>query len=50
MSFSQIEGNQKLIDRLSASIKSGNVSHAYIFEGEAVLDKKAFAEAFVKAV
>lgn len=50
MSFSQIEGNQKLIERLSASIKSGNVSHAYIFEGEAVLDKKAFAEAFVKAV
>ncbi len=39
-----------MIERLSAAIKSGNVSHAYIFEGEASLDKKAFAEAFVKAV
>lgn len=50
MSFQQIKGNEKLIERLSASIRSGNVSHAYIFEGESVLDKKAFAEAFVKAV
>lgn len=50
MSFGQIQGNEKLIKRLSESIKKGNVSHAYIFEGEAVLDKKAFAEAFIKAV
>lgn len=50
MSFGQIQGNEKLINRLSEAIKKGNVSHAYIFEGEAVLDKKAFAEAFVKAV
>ncbi|MCI7301022.1 hypothetical protein NIA71_08435 [Ihubacter massiliensis] len=50
MSFDQIKGNEKLKDRLSAAIRSGNISHAYIFEGEAMLDKKAFAEAFIKAV
>lgn len=50
MSFKGIEANEKLVKRLTEAIKNGNVSHAYIFEGEAVLDKKAFAEAFVKAV
>ncbi|MCQ4637989.1 hypothetical protein NE619_14730 [Anaerovorax odorimutans] len=50
MSFDRIKGNEKLKERLSAAIRSGNISHAYIFEGEAMLDKKAFAEAFIKAV
>lgn len=50
MSFEQIKGNEKLVKRLSEAIKNGTVSHAYIFEGPAVLDKKAFAEAFVKAL
>lgn len=50
MKFEQIKGNETLIKRLGASIQNGNVSHAYIFEGEAALDKKAFAQAFAKAI
>lgn len=50
MGFNEMKGNEKLVNRLTAAIKSGNISHAYIFEGQAILDKRAFAEAFVKAV
>lgn len=50
MKFEQIQGNEALVARLTSAIQNGNVSHAYIFEGEAVLDKKAFAESFVKAI
>ena len=50
MSFKQIKGNEALMKRLTAAVNSQTVSHAYIFEGEAILDKKAFAEAFAKAV
>lgn len=50
MNLSGFEGNDKLIERLSATIKNGTLSHAYIFEGEAALDKIAFAKAFIKAV
>ena len=44
------EGNEKLIQRLIATIHNETISHAYIFEGEAALDKTAFAKAFVKAI
>lgn len=50
MNLIGFDGNEKLIERLSATIKNQTLSHAYIFEGEAVLDKVAFAKAFVKAI
>ncbi|MEG0830421.1 MAG: hypothetical protein RSD88_07200 [Anaerovoracaceae bacterium] len=50
MSFKNINGNRGLIQRLTNTIKNNQVSHAYIFEGEACIDKKAFANAFVKAI
>lgn len=50
MSFTNIQGNEKLTGRLQAAVKNGNISHAYIFEGEACLDKKAFADAFIKSI
>ena len=50
MILSGFEGNEKLIERLIATINNETISHAYIFEGEAALDKVAFAKAFVKAM
>ena len=50
MNLTEFEGNEKLIQRLIATIRNQTLSHAYIFEGEAALDKVAFAKAFVKAV
>ncbi len=50
MNLTGFEGNEKLIKRLIATIQNETLSHAYIFEGEAALDKVAFAKAFVKAV
>lgn len=50
MSFRDIQGNEKLIERLSAAVKNDFISHAYIFEGEACLDKRAFADAFIQSV
>lgn len=50
MNFEQTKGNEKLAGRLAAAIRNGSISHAYIFEGEAVLDKKAFARSFAKAI
>lgn len=50
MNLTGFEGNEKLINRLIATIQNETLSHAYIFEGEAALDKVAFAKAFVKAV
>lgn len=50
MNLNGFDGNEKLIQRLSATIKNETLSHAYIFEGEAALDKVAFAKAFVKAI
>lgn len=50
MILKEFEGNEKLIQRLIATIHNETISHAYIFEGEAALDKTAFAKAFVKAI
>ncbi len=50
MNLKGFEGNEKLIQRLIATINNETISHAYIFEGEAALDKTAFAKAFVKAI
>ncbi|MBR0600568.1 ATP-binding protein [Sinanaerobacter chloroacetimidivorans] len=50
MSLREIQGNEKVIERLCQSLNSGNISHAYIFEGDAGIDKFSLAENFVKAL
>lgn len=50
MSLSKYQLNKKLIDRISASIISGRVFHAYIIEGDALSDKEGFAREFCKAI
>jgi len=50
MNLTGFDGNEKLIQRLIATIRNQTLSHAYIFEGEAALDKVAFAKTFVKAI
>lgn len=37
-------------ERLNRAISNGNISHAYIFEGDYTVDKTAFAMNFVKSV
>lgn len=50
MSLADWKTEQKLIKRISAAIRSGNVSHAYIIEGDTRTDKEAFARDFLKAL
>ena len=50
MTLSKYQLNQKLIDRISSSIISGRVFHAYIIEGDALADKVGFAKEFCKAI
>ncbi len=40
----------KAAERLNRAIANGNISHAYIFEGDYTVDKTAFAMNFVKSV
>ena len=52
MSFgsSKWQEYEKLINRISLSIRENAVSHAYIIEGDALTDKMGFAIDFLKAV
>lgn len=50
MSLADWKEDQKLINRISAAIRSGNVSHAYIIEGDTQTDKEKFARDFLKAL
>ncbi len=50
MLLKDIKGNEKLTERLSAVIKQGNISHAYIFEGDSRVDKRLIANCFIKAI
>ena len=50
MSWDRWSTDKKLIDRISRSIVSGSVSHAYIIEGDSQCDKLGFAKEFLKAV
>lgn len=50
MSLSNWKSDEKLVGRISASLRGGNVSHAYIIEGDNCVDKEAFARDFLKAV
>ncbi|HWQ77417.1 MAG TPA: hypothetical protein VN381_01310 [Anaerovoracaceae bacterium] len=50
MSFKDIKGNGKTVERMSRAIMSRNISHAYLLEGDRTIDKLALAENFVKAI
>lgn len=50
MHFKHQEENINLIMRLDHIIENDKISHAYIFEGPGSVDKKAFAETFVKGI
>ncbi|MDO4746189.1 MAG: hypothetical protein Q4B18_06515 [Bacillota bacterium] len=50
MRFNEKENNTNLITRLDNVVKEDKISHAYIFEGSGCLDKRAFAESFVKGI
>lgn len=50
MRFKEQENNINLITRLDNVVKDDKIAHAYIFEGSACIDKKAFAESFVKGI
>lgn len=50
MDFKEYEGNGRLISRLNRTVEEGRISHAYIFEGPACIDKTEFARSFVKGI
>ena len=50
MNFTHGDENVNLIKRLYYIIENDKVSHAYIFEGSGYIDKKSFAETFVKGI
>ena len=50
LSLGDWKAEEKLIRRISATIRSGSVSHAYIIEGDTQTDKEAFARDFLKAL
>ena len=50
MRFKYQSDNENLTERLERMVKTGTVSHAYIFEGPGYVDKKAFAESFAKGI
>lgn len=50
MYFKEQSDNYNLISRLEHVVKNDKISHAYIFEGSNCIDKKSFAESFVKGI
>ncbi|MBR5229519.1 MAG: DNA polymerase III subunit [Firmicutes bacterium] len=50
MSLNNWKGNEKLIERITAGLREGRASHAYIIEGDTCVDKEKFARDFMKAV
>lgn len=50
MSLKDYEQYGKLVDRLHSMVVSGNISHAYIIEGDSCIDKERFAKDFAKAI
>jgi len=50
MTFRDIKNNDALTRRISKQIASGNISHAYIFEGAARRDRIIAADSFAKAI
>lgn len=50
MYFAHHDENANLIERLEHIVECNKVSHAYIFEGPGTIDKKGFAQSFVKGI
>jgi DNA polymerase III gamma/tau subunit len=50
MSFKEIKGNRKSVERMSRAIINRSISHAYLLEGDRSVDKLGLAENFVKAI
>ena len=50
MSLDKLRENRRTAERISRAVGSGQVSHAYLFEGDLGTDKMAFAKEFIKAV
>lgn len=50
MSLDKYRANKKLTEKISESIKSGMLFHAYIIEGDSLSDKENFAKEFCKAI
>lgn len=50
MSLQNLHKNRKVADRLSRAIRAGQVSHAYLIEGDADSGKMEFAKEFIKAL
>lgn len=50
MSFRNLKGDEKLIERISNALIKGSVSHAYIFEGDLTVDLDRFSLEFIKAI
>ena len=50
MYFKEQKDNHNLIRRLEHVVQNDKISHAYIFEGSNCIDKKSFAESFVKGL
>ncbi len=48
--FKEIIGHESLIHHLQVAIRQDKVSHAYLFQGEALCGKKLVAQAFAKAL
>lgn len=50
MALRNIAGNEKIIERLAESVRTGAVSHAYLFEGDSHQGKRDLAREFAKAI
>ena len=50
MSLDSYKGYGKLITRITKAVQQGNISHAYIIEGDSCIDKTAFAKEIIKAI
>ena len=50
MLLEDITGNEKIVVRLGEAAISGNLFHAYIFEGDSSIDKVGMVKAFIKAI
>lgn len=50
MTLGSIIGNEKVVRRLMKAVEANNISHAYLFEGNGLVDKLQISENFVKAI
>lgn len=50
MSLKEVNVNEKIIEKLLMSVKYGSISHAYIFEGDANINKFKLALNYVQAI